>query len=77
MIFFLAFNLINTHSLCFTVNENKMKILTASKTKTVQKKITRFMQDIHNLQSAEARTKEKLNLKLEINKMREFGDIMR
>ena len=54
-----------------------MKILTASKTKTVQKKITRFMQDIHNLQSAEARTKEKLNLKLEINKMREFGDIMR
>jgi len=35
------------------------------------------MQDIHNLQSAKARSKDQLNLKLEINKMREFGDIMR
>lgn len=35
------------------------------------------MQDIHNLQSAEARSKDKLNLELEINKMREFRDIMR
>lgn len=35
MIFFLAFNLINTYALCFTVNENKVKIKTASKTKVV------------------------------------------
>lgn len=77
MVFFLAFNVINAYSLCLTVNETKQRIFKTKKTQKRQKKITKLMQDLYNLQSSKAQIKDKLNLKVEINAMKEFGDTYR
>ena len=77
MVFFFLFNVINAYSLCVQVNETKLRIYKVKHSQKRQIKVTRLIQDLYNLQSTRAQIKEKLNLKVEINSMREFGDCYR
>ena len=77
MVFYFLFNVINSYSLCLTVNETKLRIYKVKNSQKRQIKVTRLIQDLYNLQSSKAQIKEKLNLKVEINSMREFGECYR
>lgn len=74
--FFCAFNVINTYSIVFVVDETKARIFKAMQTRKRQRKVTKAMEAIYNMQSKVAKVSDLLDLRAEMVR-RDYGDIMR
>lgn len=58
MLFFCAFNVINTYSIIFVIDDTKLRMYKAFQTAKKQKRITLAMENIYNLQSKVAKVSD-------------------
>jgi hypothetical protein len=67
--FFLCFNLLNTYSLCFVVDDQKDKIAKSATTYTRQLAIIGVLEELFNMQSANSEISNKMHLDSEMSKI--------